>query len=140
MSKRPRKTALLKSFGRHWTNFESVPITPEMIADHPLLATCRAIYANSRYEVQMFAVETSIGGVMQVTAIRHGDIEPAPWEDLQRLIHEIFGPEVVAVEVYPALQDEWVSKLNLRVVWILPATWTLPFGLHLPTAWGRSHA
>ena len=140
MSKRPRKTALLKSFGRHWTPFEQVPITPEMIRDFPLLATCSGIYANSRIEAQLFTVESSIGGVCQCTMIRHGDIEPLSWEDIQRALHEIFGPEVVAVEVYPSIETEWQSKLNLRVLWILPATWTLPFGLHLPGAWGKSHA
>ena len=101
-----RKTAVLKSMARQWTPFEKVEITERMMLDYPLLMNCKAIYANSRMEVQMFAAETSIGGVMQVTFIRHGDIEQLTWEEIQRALHEIFGPEVVAVEVYPALQDE----------------------------------
>jgi len=132
-----RKTALLKAFGRQWTPFEQVTITPEMQQEYPLLINCMAIYANSRMEVQMFAVDSAIGGVMQVTFIRHGDIEQLTWEEIQRALHEIFGPEVVAVEVYPALQDEWVTKLHLRVLWVLPSTWELPFGLDKVGAWGK---
>ena len=132
-----RKTALLKALGRTWTPFERVEITESMRSEYPLLMNCSAIYANSRMEVQMFAVDTSIGGVMQVTFVRHGDIEQLSWEEIQRAIHEIFGPEVVAVEVYPALQDEWVTNLHLRVLWVLPSTWQLPFGLEKIGAWGK---
>ena len=135
-----RKTAVLKSMARQWTPFEKVEITERMMLDYPLLMNCKAIYANSRMEVQMFAAETSIGGVMQVTFIRHGDIEQLTWEEIQRALHEIFGPEVVAVEVYPALVDEWQTKLHLRVLWVLPSTYSLPFGLEKIGAWGKNHA
>jgi hypothetical protein len=135
-----RKTALLKAYGRQWTPFEKVEITSQMEQDYPLLINCMAIYANSRIECQLFKVETSIGGVVQATFIRHGDIEQLTWEDIQRALHEIFGPEVVAVEVYPALTDEWQTKLHLRVLWVLPSTYALPFGLGVKGAWGKNHA
>lgn len=99
---------------------------------------CHSIYANSRLEIQLFAVETSIGGVMQCTAHRHGDLAQPTYEEVQRAIHEIFGADTVAVEVYPKLKDEWKTNLALRVVWILPVTYELPFGLEKPNSWGRN--
>ncbi len=132
-----RKTAILKAFARVQKPFEQVPITDEMIRDYPILMHCRAIYANSRVEVHMYALETSIGGVMQVTMVRHGNLEPLTWEEIQRSLHEIFGPEVVAVEIYPSLQNQWETNNGLRVLWVLPGVYELPFGLEKPGAWGK---
>lgn len=131
-----RKTAILKSLAREWTPFEQVPITDEMRKEHKLLRNCTSIFANSRFEVQLFAVETSIGGVMQMTIARHGQIEDATWEEIQRIVHEIFGPECVAVEIYPAYEHEWQTNTRVRIVWVLPSTYGLPFGLEKPGAWG----
>ena len=108
-----------------------------MITEHPLLMHCYAIYGNSRIEVQMFKIDTAIGGVMQTTFIRHGDIAPLTWEEIQDALHELFNPETVAVEVYPALADEWQAKTNIRVLWVLHSTWPLPFGLQMASAWGK---
>lgn len=137
MSHKVRKTALLKAYAKMWTAFEQVPITEQMRDDHPQLKHCLAIYANSRFECQIFAVGTSIGGVQQLVVCRHGDIAKIDWEELQRVVHELFGPEVTAVEVYPSIQHEWQTKTNARVLWVLPSTWELPFGLEKPGAWGK---
>jgi hypothetical protein len=108
-----------------------------MRVEYPMLAHCARIWANQRYEVQSFAVETAIGGVWQLGIIRHGDIERISWEELQRIVHELFGLEVTAVEVYPSIENEWRTRVNVRMLWVLPDTWKLPFGLNLPTAWGK---
>jgi hypothetical protein len=135
-----RKTAILKAYARRRTLFMQTTITDEMRQQYPHLAHCRAIYSNSRMEVQLFACESPIGGVMQTTLIRHGDIEKLSWQEIQDSLHEIFGPDAVAVEVYPAIVNEWQTKTGLRVLWVLPGTWELPFGLHLPNAWGKPNA
>ncbi len=132
-----RKTAILKAYAREWGVWNQTEVTDQMRQEHPHLMHCSHIWANQRYEVQAFICTTGIGGVWQCNLIRHGDLERISWEEIQRIIHDLFGPEVVAVEVYPAIVDEWQSKANLRVVWILPSTWPLPFGLHLASAWGK---
>lgn len=132
-----RKTAILKNFALQWGAWSQTEVTEQMRSDFPHLMHCKHIWANQRYEVQAFICETPIGGAWQLGIIRHGDIEQIHWDEIQRIVHELFGPEVVAVEVYPAIADEWQSKANLRVVWILPSTWPLPFGLHLASAWGK---
>jgi hypothetical protein len=136
--KKARKTAMLKAYARgEWTSWEEVAITNEMRVEHAQLEHCTHIWANNRFEVQGFRVETAIGGVWQLTAVRHGDIEGISWDELQRIVHELFGVECCAVEVYPPVVEEWHSKVNVRVLWVLPVTWPLPFGLSRPGAWGK---
>ena len=133
-----RKTAQLKAFARGpWTPWSEVEITDEMRGDHAQLEHCKHIWANNRYEVQGFQVETPIGGVWQITAVRHGDIEQISWDEMQRILHELYGPEVVAIEIYPPVVEEWRTKTNVRVVWIMPSTWEIPCGLMKPGAWGK---
>ena len=117
--------------------WNEVEISDEMRDDYSHLKHCTNIWANNRLEVQAFAIKTEIGGVVQVNICRHGDIEQIGWTELQSVIHELYGPEAVAVEVYPQLIDEWQSKSNVRVLYVLPSTQALPFGLHFSTAWGR---
>lgn len=131
---RASRSAILKAHARHWTEWMQVPIKPEMREKYPHLRHCSAIYTNSRYEVQTFHVPTSIGGVWQMTAMRHGNLERITWEELQRIKNELFTPEAMAVEIYPAIKDEWNGLV--RVLWILPTTYSLPFGIHMPGAWG----
>ena len=135
--KRPRKTALLKAYARTKTPFEQVAITDEMRGDYPQLKYCSSIFANSRIEAHIYQIKTEIGGVSQVNLVRHGDIEELGWDEIQAAIRELFGPEAVAVEIYPAMIDEWPSKTRVRVLWVLPYTWKLPFGLQFENAWGQ---
>ena len=138
MGKAARKTALLKSYARGWSRFEPVVITEEMRRDFPELMHCSSVWANNRVEAHVFQIETAIGGVNQLTLIRHGDIEPLSYQEIQRAVHELFGPEVSAVEIYPPIEHEWQTNLGLRVVWVLPHTWQLPFGLHIAGSLGEA--
>lgn len=132
-----RKTAVLKALARTWGEWTTQEPTDEIRRQHPHLKHCKCIWANNRYEVQGFICETSIGGVWQLTVLRHGDLEKITYGELQRIIHELFGENMVAVEVYPKMSDEWQTKTNLTVLWLLPASWSLPFGLQMPNAWGK---
>lgn len=131
------KTAILRAYARHWGQWQETPLTDAIRAEHPHLRHCMKIWANQRYECQLFPVQSSIGGIVQVGIIRHRDLAAIEWEELQRIVHELFGPEVTAVEVYPPYEYEVAMKSRLRVLWVLPTNWPLPFGLHLPTAWGK---
>lgn len=104
--------------------------------EHKFLENCSAIYSNSRVEVQLFPCKSDIGATMQCNVRRHGDIDELTWRELQRIKTELFGEQAVAVEVFPAAEQEWKPTVEVRVLWILPTTWTIPFGLHLSTAWG----
>jgi hypothetical protein len=132
-----RKTAVLKAYARTWGEWKINDVTDKMREEFKHLQHCKHIWSNNRYEVQAFVCQTSIGGMWQLGIIRHGDIEPISWDEIQRIVHELLNPEVVAVEIYPALQNAWPVKHNLRVIWVLPSTWPLPFGLEQPGAWGK---
>ena len=136
MSKvRPR--TILKALARTWGEWKENAVTDEMKDKFPQLRHCYSIRSNNRYECQLFACNSPIGGIMQMNVIRHGDIEAISWDELQRIKHELFGPESVAIEVYPAMEHEWRTHLSLRVLWILPSGYVLPVGLEKPAAWGR---
>jgi len=132
MTKKARKTAVLKSYARVWTPFSPVEITPEMRDKYVLLRHCHSIYANSRFEVQCFACDSSIGGVMQVAIRRHGDVAEVTQEDLRRIVFELFGLETTAVEIYRPMDEVFKG----RILWILPETWPIPFGVHTKASWG----
>lgn len=132
-----RKTAILKAYAREWGAWREVPVTDQMRQEFPLLMHCKHLWANNRYEVQAYAVETAIGGVWQLGVIRHGDIAQIEWKELQRIVHDLYGPEVHAVEVFPPVAEEWQTKVNVRILWVLPATYEMPFGLHMPGCWGK---
>lgn len=42
-----------------------------------------------------------------------------PWDDLQEIKNEVFGPEATAVEIYPP-QPEVVDEVNMRHLWLVP--------------------
>lgn len=132
-----RQRTLLKSAAKRWQPWVEIPITEEMREKHPHLRHCASIFRNHRCEMQCFPVSSSIGGVMQVTIVRHMDLESLEWEEIQAAVHDRFGPESVAVEIYPAISNEWHMKVRVRVLWVLPAGWELPFGLEKPNSWGK---
>jgi len=132
-----RKTAVLKALARTWGEWKLTEPDEQLRAKFPQLKHCKSIWANNRFEVQCFSCESAIGGVWQINIIRHGDLEQVTYAEAQRIIHELFGEDMVAVEIYPALADEWHTHSNPRILWILPSTWPLPFGLHVKGAWGQ---
>jgi hypothetical protein len=77
--------------------------------------------------------------VLQATIGRHGDLEPITWDELQRIKNELLGKESTAIEFFPS-EYHLVNQANLRHLWVLPTEFALPFGLHLPTAFGKPGA
>jgi hypothetical protein len=138
-SKSQRMKGAIKAAARSWSPFTTIPITDEMKNQHPHLRTAYAVYANSRYQAECFNCASDIGGVVQVVVRRHlPGMDPIPWDDLQRVVHDIYGANVCAVEVYPPLDMSWGINREVRVLWVLPEGYVPPFGFHLPTAWGRT--
>jgi hypothetical protein len=42
-----------------------------------------------------------------------------PWEVLQRIKDELFGPDIIAIEVYPPAR-EVINVVNMRHLWEVP--------------------
>lgn len=130
--------AAAKKAGKVWTAFTQIAITEKMRNDNLLLQNCYAIYANSRYEVHLFMQPSAVGAWMQCAVRSHADMWPIDWSILQRIKNEIFSPGALALELYPEQANEWPAKINVRIFYVAPTTFEIPFGLHLPGAWGRS--
>lgn len=127
----------VKALGRSWGEWRVIPVTDVLWKDNPHLEHCTNIFANNRYQVDVFPFPCpGIGGIQQLAITRHFDFEEITWEELQRIVHELFGDDVTAVEIFPAKHVEWKVARPVRVLWVLPRTYTLPFGLHFEEAWG----
>lgn len=84
---------------------------------------------NHVYSVQFFQKASEWGTIDHLMIRRHDGGTDVPWADKQRIKDELIGVERVAVEVYPARAD-LVDDANMYHLWVLPAGFTLPFGLH----------
>lgn len=62
------------------------------------------------------AVDTSWGPTRHLAVERRDGRDGIPWDDLQALKDEYLGPEVCAVEFYPAVGDV-VNERNRRHLW-----------------------
>jgi len=132
-----RQTALLKALARNPGEWKEKEVTDDMRRDFPHLLYCERVWFNNKHECQAFKVLSPIGGVWQLNVVRHGNLESTDWQEKQKIVHDLFGPEVYAVEIYPPIEHEWRTNLKISVLWVLPSTWALPFGLHVAGAWGK---
>lgn len=81
----------------------------------------------SKYVVMIRDVETDWGAV-QHACIRNAASTDIPWKEKQWIKDQIFGPERIAVEVFPK-DSELVDEANMYHLWVLPLGMELPFGL-----------
>jgi hypothetical protein len=111
-----------------WSPLEEVEAT-RMVRAHDFgLSGLRRAWTNNVYAVQLFEHESEWGPIDHLMINRHDSAASRSWADFQRIKEELFGPERVAVEVYPPA-SELVDQANMYHLWILPAGFRLPFGL-----------
>ncbi len=130
-----RMRARLKTLARVWGEWEEREITDDQRRDYPVAENVYRTFLNNRFHVQIYRIETGWGEVLQLTVGRHGDLGQPSWSELQRIKNELIGRERVAVQVFPA-ESHLVDQADLLHLWVLPKGFELPFGLHLPSAWG----
>jgi hypothetical protein len=85
---------------------------------------------NNVYSVMFYEKPSDWGLIDHLMIRRHDTGTDVPWVDKQRIKDELLGVDRVAVEVYPARGD-LVDDANIYHLWVLPAGFALPFGLHL---------
>lgn len=97
-----------------------------------------AVWANGKYAVLIREVKSPWGPVQHaaISTLASTDI---PWRDKQRIKNELFGPERVAIEVFPA-ESQMVDGANMYHLWVLPPGTALPFGLHTDPSTEVRHA
>jgi len=104
-----------------WTPFERA-----VIRDQPHLE----VWKNSRYQVMVKrGVQAGQMGECIWLSIKTLDRSAwHDWRDLQRIKNELVGPEVEAVELFPA-ESRLVDGANQFHLWCFPE-WTFPFGFN----------
>ena len=107
---------------QEWNAFED--ITRDAIKRHRLLSPGSTfkpdvVWQNHRYIVQAFWGRKILGMPATKLMIRRSDAEPIySWPDLQRIKNEIYGPEAVAIQMFPAMSG-LVDDANLYWLWVL---------------------
>jgi len=106
--------------------YRETPVSPTYPTRMKLKRAC----LNDVYSVQFFEDESAWGKIDHVLIRRHDQGTVVPWSDMQRIKDELLGPERVAVQVFPP-QSQLIDQANCYHLWVLPAGFELPFGLHL---------
>lgn len=133
MSQAQRQRHRLKTVAKEWTPFIEVPVTDELREAAPHLRRLWRRWTNSRYIVEAFQVKTPLGGVVQLSIIRHGLLDTADYFDIERIRLELFGPEYLGIE----LHERGVNPpLKMRSLFLMPDGYDVPYGLDKPNAWG----
>ncbi len=83
------------------------------------------------YDAMVNVKGTPWGMTRVLTVRRQSGGDRIGWDVLQEIKNDLLGPEVEAVEVYPAAEDV-VDEANLRHLWEWPqaTAHTLPFNLN----------
>jgi hypothetical protein len=98
-------------------------LDPEFIEDE--LVRDHEMWRNDRYTA---SVERGDSGAVTVLSIHRNDRKPdMPWRHLQAIKNDIAGPEVEALELFPA-ESRLVDTANQRWLWCLPPGRSAGFG------------
>jgi len=79
-------------------------------------------YANNRFVVMIFDDSPTSHGPAIRVMVQAANALPIPdhWKTMQRIKNEVFGPETVAVEYYPAM-SQLLDTHNIYWMWVYPA-------------------
>lgn len=134
MSKAQRQRHRLKTVAKEWTPFLEVEVTDELRAAAPHLQYLWKRWTNSRFIVEAFQVKSSLGGIVQLSIIRHGLLDVADSYEVERIRLELFGPEYLGIELYGRGVN---PTMKMRTLWLMPDGYDVPYGLGKPNAWGN---
>lgn len=102
-----------------WTKFE-----PASFPDFP----DAELYLNSRYQVMVtrFDIDAPFGECVHLSIKLRDKKAWHDWRDMQRIKNELVGPEVEAVEMFPA-ESRLMDTANQFHLWCFPK-FKFPFG------------
>lgn len=118
-----------------------VKADPEAVADLaralPANLNVESVYQNGLYVILIYFPRPNPWGPGNVThiAIRNREGSTArPWSDYQRIKTELFGPERLALELYPPA-SQLLDEANLYHLWIFDDGAELPEVFNLLKNW-----
>lgn len=117
-----------------YTAFRDITDEPQTIRSIQSMLGRRPekVYVNGMFIVQVYDHPTTWGAIKKVM-VRWNDARPVhDWNMLQRIKNDLFGPDRVALEVYPAEENK-IDKANLYWLWVLPDDFTCPIEIKKDT-------
>lgn len=78
-----------------------------------------AVDWRDKYEYRVGVSLAPWGRTDHLRVWRRDHKDGIPWDDLQAIKNEVFGPEATAVEIYPP-QAEVIDEVNMRHLWLVP--------------------
>lgn len=120
ISKRQRRIEAQRLLQQPETKFEQVDLY-NMRKDIIPTGMTRA-FRNNRYTVMVYDESLTTAGNATRVLIQNHLNEPIKnhWAEIQRIKNEIFGPEVTAIEYYPA-ESQLINQHNIYWIWIFSA-------------------
>lgn len=117
MVDRERRLAAAKEFKKPITKFKEIDLT---VASFIPKGMTRA-FRNTRYTVMVYDNTPVTTGTAICALIQKHDDTPIlnHWSEIQKIKNEVFGPEVTAVEYYPA-ESKLENHHNIYWIWIFP--------------------
>lgn len=109
-----------------YTQFEDVTNHPQTQAAYAKHSGARPyrVLVNGLFVVQCFEPEPGWGAERMM--IRWNDARPVhDWSLFQRIKNDIYGPDRIALEVYPS-ELKKVDVANMYWLWVLPAGFNCP--------------
>ena len=134
-----RRAAISEARRRQSWDWRELSIDPALLARYPAVQRVRMIARNDFYIVQVFDVVTTIGVVTHLAIRGIDDHREPPWRDMQRIKNELVGETLEAVHVCPR-QTDLVDQADMYHLFVLPAGYDLPFGLHRENGFVRRGA
>lgn len=117
MKVKDRKSAARELFRKPPGKLEPVDLTTAQFIP---VGMTRA-FRNNRYVVMIYDdTITTAGPAIKVMVQKHDNTPiTSHWREMQAIKNEVFGPEIVAIEYYPA-ESELLNTRNIYWMWIFP--------------------
>lgn len=110
-----------------WTPFREMDYPPEHRAMLEAAKGFVGVFRNSRYQVEIYEMDTPIGRVTWLAIVRLDRSPVHDWRDFQRIKNELLGPEREAAELYPA-ESRLVDTNNQFHLFAIEPGAKFPFG------------
>lgn len=117
ITNRQRRIAAEKELKKEITHFSEIDLSTVSFIPKGMTRA----YRNTRYTVMVYDNSpTTKGGAIRVMVQNHTDTQIVMhWDELQKIKNQIFGPEAVAVEYYPA-ESQLINDHNIYWLWLFP--------------------
>lgn len=123
-AKEKRVSKLMAGGYNEWKDVTDEPHTQAVLARADYSELPFKIWMNGMFVVQAFNTPNAWGAIRVM--IRWNDCRPDhDWSLFQRIKNELFGPERVALEVFPAESNKQ-DVANIYWFWVLPEDFECP--------------